>query len=368
MIQDPELRVSDGEKATLTVGERVPVATGSFQAGVGVGAVGGAGVVNPLVNTQFQYLDVGVKVEVTPRVHPDGDVSMKLSVEVSALNGSSNIGGINQPIISSRKIEHDIRLKDGEANVLGGLIERTETKNLNGIPGLAEVPGLKYLFSDNSNEVQEDEVLIVLTPHIIRMPSITAENLRTLDAGTDTNARVYHEEGQSSAAPQPAPAAPVAPATPGIPQTNAQPGQAPAAAQLRFDPSTSSLKSGDSATLGLAVANVNDLFSIPLLIKYNPAVISVEDVRDGGFLDGGASANQPIAIVHNINAQRGEVIVSATRRPNTPGVTGSGTLLGIVVRGIGPGNSALQVLQVNARDSQQRTIPLVSGEATIQVQ
>jgi len=113
---------------------------------------------------------------------------------------------------------------------------------------------------------------------------------------------------------------------------------------------------------------VNDLFSIPLLIKYNPAVISVEDVRDGGFLDGGASANQPIAIVHNINAQRGEVIVSATRRPNTPGVTGSGTLLGIVVRGIGPGNSALQVLQVNARDSQQRTIPLVSGEATIQVQ
>jgi len=367
IIQDPELRVSDGEKATLTVGERVPVATGSFQAGVGVGAVGGAGVVNPLVNTQFQYLDVGVKVEVTPRVHPDGDVSMKLSVEVSALDGSSNIGGINQPIISSRKIEHDIRLKDGEANVLGGLIERTETKNLNGIPGIAEVPGLKYLFSDNSNEVQEDEVLIVLTPHIIRMPSITAENLRTIDAGTDTNARVYHEEEQSSAAPQPAPAAPVAPATPGSPQTNAQPGQAPAA-QLRFDPSTSSLKSGDSATLGLAVANVNDLFSIPLLIKYNPAVISVEDVRDGGFLDGGANANQPIAIVHNINPQRGEVIVSATRRPNTPGVTGSGTLLGIVVRGIGPGNSALQVLQVNARDSQQRTIPLVSGEATIQVQ
>ncbi|HXX71757.1 MAG TPA: cohesin domain-containing protein, partial [Candidatus Acidoferrum sp.] len=223
------------------------------------------------------------------------------------------------------------------------------------------VPGLKYLFSDNSNNIQEDEVLIVLTPHIVRMPSITAENLRTLAAGTDTNARVYHEE-EEPAAPQ-APAVPHAPPTPG-PQTNAQPAPAPAA-QLHFDPATASLKQGDTTTLGLAVSNVNDLYSIPLLIHYNPAVIQVEDVRDGGFLDGGGQA---IAIVHNINAQRGEVIVSATRQPNTPGVNGNGTLLGIVIRGLAPGSAALQILQVNARDSQQRTIPMVSSEATIQVQ
>lgn len=362
IIQDPEVRVSDGEKATLTVGERVPIATGSFQAGVGVGVGGGAGVVNPLVNTQFQYLDVGVKIDVTPRVHPDGDVSMKLSVEVSALNGTSSIGGINQPIISSRKIEHDIRLKDGEVNVLGGLIERTETKNINGIPGLGEVPGLKYLFSDNSNEVQEDEVLIVLTPHIIRMPAITAENLRTIAAGTDTNARVYHEEEEGSAKP----AALAASAAPGpTSQANPQPGAAPAA-QLRFDPAQATLKPGDTTTLGLSVSNVNDLYSIPLLIHYDPAVIQVEEVRNGGFLTG--SGDQNIAIVQRVDQQRGEVVVSATRQPNTPGVNGSGTLLGIIVRGLAPGTSALQILQVNARDSQQRTIPMVSGEATIRVQ
>ncbi len=127
--------MSDGEKATLKIGDRVPVATGSFQAGVGVGVGSGAGVVNPLVNTQFQYIDVGVNIDVTPRVHPDGDVSMKLSIEVSQITGTSNIGGINQPMISQRKIEHDIRLKDGEVSVLGGLIERTDTKNINGIPG-----------------------------------------------------------------------------------------------------------------------------------------------------------------------------------------------------------------------------------------
>ncbi|MGD1209743.1 MAG: hypothetical protein ABR973_00100 [Candidatus Acidiferrales bacterium] len=360
IIQDPEVRVSDGEKATLKVGERVPVATGSFQAGVGVGVGGGAGVVNPLVNTQFTYIDVGVNIEVQPRVHPDGDVSMKVSVEVSEIDGTSSIGGINQPIIGQRKVEHDIRLKDGEVSVLGGLIERTDTKNINGIPGLAQLPLLRYLFSDNSTSIAESEVLIVMTPHILRFPSISAENLRTLAAGTDSNARVYREgeEGPSSplssAAPSPLPSA----------QTNPQSVGAPAA-QLHFDPPDTTLHVGDRTTLGLAVSNVTDLYSIPLLIHYNPAVVQVEEIRDGGFLSGGT---QEIAIVQRIDQQRGEVIVSATRQPNTPGVNGSGTLLGIVVRGIAPGKTALQVLQVNGHNSQQQTIPMVSGEAAIQVQ
>ena len=360
IIQDPEVRVSDGEKATLKIGDRVPVATGSFQTGVGVGVGTGAGVVNPLVNTQFQYIDVGVNIDVTPRVHPDGDVSMKLSVEVSQITGSSNIGGINQPVISQRKIEHDIRLKDGEVSVLGGLIERTETKNVNGIPGLAQLPLFRYLFSDNSNEVQEDEVLIVLTPHIIRFPSIDADNLQTVAAGTDSNPHVYRQGGDAPSSAVPQPASPFANS-----QATPQAGAPAPAPQLHFEPANAALRTGDTTTLGLAVSNVNDLYSIPLLIHYNPAVIQVDEVRNGGFLSG--SSVQEIAIVQRIDQQKGDIVVSATRQPNTPGVNGSGTLLGIVIRGIAPGTSPLQILQVNARDSQQRTVPMVSQEATIQV-
>jgi general secretion pathway protein D len=364
IIQDPEVRVSDGQKASLKIGQRVPVATGSFQAGVGVGVGGGAGVVNPLVNTQFQYIDVGVNIDVTPRVHPDGDVSMKLTVDVSSIAGQSTIGGIQQPIISQRKIEHDIRLKDGEVNVLGGLIERDTTKNLNGIPGISQVPFLQYLSSDISKEVVDQEILIVLTPHIIRFPSISAEDLRTLAAGTDTNVRVYRDDTEPQAAlpqpPKPAPAGP--PASQPSPQ---MPHGATAAPQLRFDPATATMKPGDHATLGLSVTNVNDLYSIPLLIHYNPAVVQVEEVSDGGFLSGGS---QQIAIVQRIDEQRGEVVVSATRQPNTPGVNGSGTLLGLKIRAVAPGNSDIQVLQVNARNSQQQSIPVVSGAATIRVQ
>jgi general secretion pathway protein D len=359
IIQDPEIRVTDGQKATLKIGNRVPVATGSFQAGVGVGVGGGAGVVNPLVNTQFQYIDVGVNIDVTPRVHPDNQVSMKLSIEISSIAGSSSIGGINQPVISQRKIEHDVRLKEGEVSVLGGLIERTETKNQNGIPGFAEVPLAKYLFSDNTNQIQDNEVLIVLTPHIVRLPSITAANLRTMAAGTDSVVRVYREQAEKQADTEPQPAR-----SNSLP-SSLPPQSGPAAPQLHFDPASVNLRQSETTTVALSVSNVTDLYSIPLLIHYNPAVVQVEEVRNGGFLSGGT---QEIAIVQRIDQQKGEVIVSATRQPNTPGVNGTGTLLGIVVRGVAPGTSPLQVLQMNARDSQQRTIPMVSGEAAIQVQ
>ena len=365
IIQDPQVRVSDGQKASLKIGQRVPVATGSFQAGVGVGVGGGAGVVNPLVNTQFQYIDVGVNIDVTPRVHPDGDVSMKLTVDVSSIASYSSIGGIQQPVISQRKIEHDIRLKDGEVSVLGGLIERDTIKSLNGVPGISQVPFLQYLSSDISKEVVDQEILIVLTPHIIRFPSISAEDLRTLAAGTDTNVRVYRDDEEPQASPAALPQPPK-PAGPPASQPSPQmPQGATAAPQLHFDPATANMKPGDHATLGLSVTNVNDLYSIPLLIHYNPAVVQVEEVSDGGFLSGGS---QQIAIVQRIDEQRGEVVVSATRQPNTPGVSGSGTLLGFKIRAVAPGNSDIQVLQVNARNSQQQNIPVVSGAATVRVQ
>jgi general secretion pathway protein D len=365
ILDDPEIRVVDGQTAKLRIGDRIPVATGSFQAGIGVGSTGtGAGVVNPLVNTQFQYLDVGVNVDVTPRIHPDHEISMKVNVVVSSQTGSTNIGGINQPIISQRSIEHDIRLKDGEVNVLGGLMEQTDTNSVNGIPGLGKVPFLKYFFAGNTIDHEKDEILIVLIPHIVRLPTISAENLRSIASGTDTNAEVRLEDAvllpesmKPEAAPQAASAVAVAPA----------PANPPASqnATLRFEPGTAALKPGETTTIGVTVQNVQDLYSIPMLLQFNPAVISVEDVRQGGFLSGGT---QEVAIVERVDKERGQAIISATRMPNTPGVSGSGTLVGVVVKGVAPGTSQLSIVQVNAKDSQQRPIQVVTGEASVRVQ
>jgi general secretion pathway protein D len=370
ILDNPEIRVVDGQTAKLRVGDRVPVATGSFQAGVGVGTTGtGAGVINPLVNTQFQYLDVGVNVDVTPRVHPDHEISMKVNVVVSSVTGQQNIGGISQPIISQRSIEHDVRLKDGEVNILGGLIERTDTTTITGWPGLAKLPFFRYFFSGENTEHQENEVLIVLIPHIVRLPTITAEDLRAIASGTDTNAAVSLEE-QVNAPPVPKSQTitpPPAP-TPAPPAEAAQaPGQAPAtqSPELSFAPASVTLRPGQTATIGVVVQNAQDLYSIPMLLQFNPAVISIDDVRQGGFLSGGT---QQVAIVERVDRERGQAIISATRMPNTPGVSGSGTLLGIVVRGVAAGTSQISVVQVNAKDSQQRPIQFLSKEATVQVQ
>jgi general secretion pathway protein D len=382
IIQEPEVRSVDGQPAKLRIGDRVPVATGSFQAGVGVGSTGGAGFVNPLVNTQFQYIDVGVNVDITPRVHPNHEVSMKVMVEVSSVTGQSNIGGIQQPIISQRKIEHDIRLREGEASVLGGLIQKTDTRGLNGWPGLAHTPFLRYLFSEDTKQFEDDEILIILTPRIVRLPDWTRANLRPLYSGSETNVQVRHESevrapsndmlgGQG--APQQGvtqPAQQGAITSPGTgvtatpaPQSNVNPTGAPA--QLHFEPRNLTLKAGQQATVGVVIENVNDLFSIPFLLQYNPAVISVEEVQHGGFLQGG---NQEIAIVQRVDKEHGQAIISATRQPNTIGVNGTGTIMGIVIKAIAPGSSNLSIVQVNAKDSQQRAIPLVTSEATLQVQ
>jgi general secretion pathway protein D len=384
IIQNPELRSVDGQQAKLKIGDRIPIATGSFQAGVGVGAVGSAGLVNPLVNTQFQYQDVGVNIDITPRVHPNREVSLKTKIEVSSVTGTSTIGGISQPIISQRVVEHDIRLKDGEAFILGGLIERTDSKTLNGWPGFAKIPILRYLFSTDSTDHEEDEVLIVMIPHIVRLPDWTRENLRGMYSGTDQSIQVKRESAiRTPATEPPKPAAQGPPGvatgaavpTPGASGPGSTPAVSPPQGQpgkMRFEPGTLALKVGETKTVAVVVENVSDLFSIPMLLQYNPAVVSIEEFQHavsegqhGGFLSGGT---QEIAIVSNINKEKGQAVISATRQPNTAGVSGSGTLLAIVIKGIAPGSSNLSIVQQNAKDSQQRPIPLVTSEATVQVQ
>jgi len=372
IIENPEIRSVDGQPAKLNIGSRVPIATGSFQAGVGVGTTS----VNPLVNTQFTYINVGVNVNITPRVHPNHEVSLKVQLEVSQVTGTSTIGGIQQPIIGQNKIEHDIRLREGEASILGGLFSKTDAKTVNGWPGLAQIPLMKYLFADNKVDHSENDILIVLTPRIVRLPDWTRANLRPISSGVEQNITTRRESdvrvpavAQPTPAPaqqQPAQPPPMAAAPPSGATTPADSAGASNVqnARLRFDPQTLNLAPGQTATLGISVDNVSDLYSIPMILQYDPAVISVEEVQHGGFL---SSGNQEIAIVQRVDKEHGQAMIAATRQPNTPGVSGSGTLLGIVVKALAPGNTNLSIVQVNAKDSQQKPLALLTGEAAIQV-
>ena len=229
LLQNPEIRVLNNEKATLRIGDRVPIATGSFQPGI----VGGGGV-SPLVSTQFQYLDVGVNIDITPHIHSDREVTLKMSLEISSVTGSENIGGITQPIIGQRRIEHETRLADGEVNLLGGILEESETQSMSGYPWISKIPLLKYLFAQDNRERRENEIIFAITPHIVRAQEVTEDNLRVIAVGTGSSTELRRKSSAPAASATEHPADPAKPPQP-APKAPA-PGGAPAPASSRPGP------------------------------------------------------------------------------------------------------------------------------------
>ena len=354
IIQNPQIRALDGQKASLKIGERVPVATGSFQPGIG-----GVGI-NPLVNTQFQYIDVGVNIDITPQIHADREVSLKMMIDVSAVTGQTNIGGISQPIIGQRKIEHDIRLRDGEVSLLGGIFENDDIKSISGIPGLAQIPIIKYLFGSESVEHRENEIVFVVIPHIVREPDITAENLRTIDVGTASsielrNSGIAPAPGGAVTTPAPAPAvAPaVAPAAPAPAPTSG------AAMTLSFDPAMVDATPGSSFVVNVVAANARDLYSVPMEISYDPSVLEFVNVSNGDLL---ASDGQAVALVHR--EDNGQLHLAATRASG--GVSGSGTVYTLTFLAKQAGQTQLQV-RAGARGPSMQSLPVTATPATVMV-
>ncbi len=181
LLAQPKVRITEGEKASLTIGDRVPIPTTSFN----TSNVAGTNIV-PI--TSFQYQEVGIKIDIEPRVHHNNQVSLQLRIEVSTLNGEvQGPGGQAQPIIGQRTFESNIRLKDGETNFLAGLIRSEEISSESGIPGLSDIPLLGRLFSNKRRENQRNDIVLTLTPHIIRRADITEDDLLPIWVGTEAN-------------------------------------------------------------------------------------------------------------------------------------------------------------------------------------
>jgi general secretion pathway protein D len=377
LIQKPEIRAVDGQKASLKIGDRVPVATGSFQPGIG-----GVGI-NPLVNTQFQYLDVGVNIDITPKVHAGGEVSLKISMDISSVTGTSSIGGISQPIIGQRKIEHEIRLKEGEVNMLGGMLEDSQTKSLTGIPGLAQIPILHYLFGQTNTEHSENEIVFVLIPHIVRGPDISEFNQQALDVGTASAIqlrRVSHTVTTPAAAPQQSPGQPVAPGSPAAqPPIQPAPAQNPGAPQgastttpnglagtaFTFDPGNSTQKPGATFPVNVVLSGAQNAYSVPLQLSYNPKVLQVVNVSNGTFL---SQDGQAVAVVHRDDDSTGTLQITATRPPGANGISGQGPVVTVTFMAKAPGQSILTIGRGAVRDPGMQVTPVAGTSATITVQ
>ncbi len=402
VLQNPRIRASDGQQATLKIGSKIPVATGSYSSTLSTTASLG-------VQTQFTYIDVGVNIDMTPTVHLDREISLKLTVEVSSQTSTVPLDGVNEPVISQRQAKQTIQLKDGEPSILAGLLQQTDARTVNGTPGLGELPFLKYFFSSQTKEQQTDEIVFLLIPHIVRESLITAENVRPIFTGTSravelirrspaemraqnaadarnavapvpqpnttaalaansilgeiANAAKPREPGSPSVnTVAPAPAAAVTPAAPAI-AAGAPTAASSSPVSLGISPSSSTPALGSTFQVSVTAANAHDLFEVPLQLRFDPRVLSLVNVDSGDLL---GRDGQPVALVHR-DEGNGSVSVSAARPPQTPGVNGAGVVCTLTFKALAAGNSPLSLVKIGAKDSKGTNLPAVGTQGVVHV-
>jgi general secretion pathway protein D len=365
LLAKPQLRISEGQKAQLIIGDKVPIPVTTFNTATTVGS-------NIVPITSFQYQDVGIKIDVEPRVHHNREITMKLAVEVSQVNGFVPVqGGQAQPIIGTRTIASNIRLKDGETNFLAGLYRTDKNATTNTIPFLGDIPILGRLLSRKSTESKSTDIILTLTPHIIRIPDVTEEDLTPVYVGTDANIsfqgtpRIESPAGggpfdlgvRQPPASRAAPAAPAQPTpinlAPGAPPSDifrpaprptpapgsVRPGGATAVEQsasgtvlFDFDPASITLAPGEQRSILVRVGGNQTLANASLAIRFDPAVAAAVAVRP--TLSGSGVADTRI--------EAGQVVIEISSALD---VNGTLPVAEIILQGMKKGTSTLSFVK-----------------------
>jgi general secretion pathway protein D len=396
ILDNPRIRCTDQQKATMKIGTKIPIATGSYQSSAGVSSVSG------LVNTQFQYQDVGVNIEMTPTIHYDHDVTLKVKIEDSSLDGSSTISGVTEPIIAQKTSEQTIRLREGEASIMSGMVNRQDTTSWTGVPGLSSIPGLKYLFGSKDHTITEDEIVFVLIPHVVRTQSLDASNLRTIDTGVGQSIELRHVPGEvPSTNPAHGPGVPVSnpaarPAVRARPNIGVVPGQSaadaapaalaemlnvaqpndrraadvpatpavPGAVRFQLAAQPGPVAAGSTFKVPVVLSGGADIASVPLQLQYDASKLSLVNVDSGDYL---SRDGQAVALVHRDEGP-GEITVNASRPPGAAGVSGTGVVFVLTFQAKAAGESALVITRPAAVSSNQQQVPAQGARVSILVQ
>jgi general secretion pathway protein D len=279
-------------------------------------------------------------------------------MDIQQVTSYRDVGGIQQPVISQRKITQDIRTHDGEINLLGGLMQIQDNLTKNGTPGLSQIPWLGRLFTFEQLEKSRGELLITLIPHIVRSPEITAANLRSVESGSLQNVKMSRSLPAARPGAATAPAAPpvglppatapvILPPSPTQPAAN-QPAGAP---RVLFLPSQLEMQVNSSMNVTLRAENISNLASVLAQLKFDPAVLKIIDVTSGDLVQRTGPALTP---TKNILNDTGEATVSVIRDPDAPGVNGSGGLITISFQAVGRGTTTVAL--------QQFTLKTTGGE------
>ena len=360
LVAKPQLRGQEGATLTLNLGDDIPVPATAFTPI----ATGGAAV-NPL--TSFNYRPVGVIVEMTPRVTYENEIILDLVVENSTLGPNINVAGQPLPTFGSRKVITRLRLRDGESNLLAGLLREEDRRSLKGFPGILRLPIIKQLFSANEDSIKQTDIIMLLTPHIVRTHELTQQDVSPIHIGTQRNiglrglppliapsalgdaggGRLAPVAGGSVRVPAGGgiaePVQPVPMPDPGPPQPAPVFPPAVSAPTLGAQivvtaPASDLLVGAGPYTVPISVSGTSQLSTLTLSVTYNPSVLRVSTVQEGSFMrQGGAD----VTFVQQVDTAGGRVDLALTRAGDPVGASGFGVVAAIVFEAIAPGEVML---------------------------
>jgi general secretion pathway protein D len=264
-----------------------------------------------------------------PRIHFNGEITLEIQIQVSAVTATANIRSVGElPIFTTRQVVGSIRLKDGETNVIAGLLQDNDIRRRQGIIGLDNVPGLGDVLSDTEDTRRQTDIVISITPHIIRAPEITADDTRAVYVGTQTavtGAAFRVATGAGAVAGGAAAGAGASPQT--------QP------ATLALLPAEHVVVVDEEFAVDVTVNSPSELFSAGFQLQFNPQHIAYVDYFEGGFLDrDGAEIT-----VQATSGGAGVVRLGMSRMGSETGISGAGSLVTLVFRAVGPGTSQIEI-------------------------
>lgn len=372
LVAKPQLRGQEGQTMTLNLGEDIPVPATAFTAL----AAGGAAV-NPL--TSFNYRSVGVIVEMTPRVTYENEIILDLTVENSTLGANIDVAGTSLPTFGSRRVVTRLRLRDGESNLLAGLIREEDRRTLRGLPGAIHVPLLQKLLGDNDQGTRKTEIVMLLTPRIVRTHELTQRDVSPLHIGTQTNLALSGPPPVIAAQPDagapplpvlelpqavepnqtglgagavtdpiptvdvPAPQAP-SPSPPIVVETPGRPAlptaDLPPARILVTPPGAQFRVGGGPYTVPVSISGAAQLSTVSLTVTFDPLILSVRTVQEGSFMRQG---DVQVGFTQGVDAAAGVIRITATRDGDGTGATGAGLLAAVLFDTVGPGSVTLDV-------------------------
>ena len=376
LIAKPQLRGQEGQTMTLELGDDIPVPTTTFQA-IAAGGVAA----NPL--TSFNYRTIGVNIQMTPRVTYEGEIILELTVENSTLGADRDLGGgVLAPQFWLRRVATVLRLRDGESNLLAGLLQEQDRRVLRGFPGTLRLPILRHLFASTDDTVVQTDIVMLLTPHIIRTHELTQTDVSPIHIGTQRNLGLTGPPPliappPEAAEPAPLPALPPAAAAP--PPDTLVPPAPPAAAPVPVappltvpvpgaeivvtPPGLEFRVDGGPYTVPISINAASQVSTMTITLTYNPTVLRVRAVEEGSFLRQGSLE---VAFTQQVDPVAGRIDIGLRRIGDSTGASGSGLLAAILFEAVAPGSVTLTTYSV-AMTPAGLLVPTQSSPVTVTV-